>query len=64
LGIKKINPRFRKRLGDLLVLPHKNYTIWRKYKNKKFKHLGHHGGLSKEEMVVPLAICGLSELGS
>ena len=63
-GKKKINPRFRKRLGDLLVLPHKNYTIWRKYKNKKFKHLGHHGGLSKEEMVVPLAICGLSELGS
>ena len=61
-GKKKISLRFRKRLGDLLILPHKNYTIWREYKGKGIKYLGHHGGLSKEEMVIPLAICGLDEL--
>ena len=61
-GKNKISPRFRKRLGDLLILPHKNYTIWREYKKKKFKYLGHHGGLSREEMVIPFAICGLDEI--
>ena len=61
-GKKKISLPFRKRLGDLLILPHKNYTVWREYNNRKIKYLGHHGGLSKEEMMIPFSICGLDEI--
>lgn len=61
-GKKEINSKFKKRLGDILILPYRNYTIWREYKDKKFAHFGHHGGLSKEEMVIPFSICALDEL--
>jgi len=58
-GKKKIKPEFKDRLGDLIILPHKNFTIWREYKGRKFTHLGHHGGLSKEEMMIPFALLPL-----
>lgn len=61
-GNDQIRQKFKDRLGDLVILPHKNFTIWREYKDKKFTYLGHHGGLSKEEMVIPFAICGLDEI--
>jgi len=61
-GEKEINNKFRNRLGNLIILPHENYTIWREFQHKKFEFLGHHGGLSKEEMVIPFSICGLHEI--
>jgi predicted AlkP superfamily pyrophosphatase or phosphodiesterase len=57
------NEEFIARVGNLLILPHKNHTIWYKHpKGRKFDLLGHHGGLSIEEMLVPFAISRLSTL--
>lgn len=61
-GKNKIRGKFRNRLGNLLLLARKNYMIWREYENKELKFLGHHGGLSKEEMLIPFSVCKLSEL--
>jgi len=62
-GIGKPKKEFLERVGNLLVLPYKNYTVWWKYfKGKKFSLLGYHGGLSKSEMLVPFASTMLSEL--
>ncbi len=73
-GIKKPRRNFRDRVGDLLILPHKKDTIWydhtrdaepgraRRAPNGKFDLLGHHGGLSEDEMKIPLAAARLSDL--
>lgn len=61
-GENQVKTEFRGRLGDLIILPYKNFTIWREYQNKKFAYLGHHGGLNREEMIIPFAICGLDEI--
>lgn len=61
-GKKKVATRFRNRLGNLLLLTRKDQTIWREYAGKKKTYAGHHGGLSEEEMLIPLCICGLNEL--
>lgn len=61
-GENQVKTEFENRLGNLIILPHKDFTIWREYQDKKFTYLGHHGGLSKEEMVIPFAICGLNEI--
>lgn len=62
-GIGKSNKKFYDRIGNLLILPYKNKTIWYKHsKDEKFDLLGFHGGLNKEEMLVPFAIAKLSDL--
>ncbi|MEM5879056.1 MAG: hypothetical protein QXU74_01005 [Candidatus Aenigmatarchaeota archaeon] len=62
-GKGKPRKEFYDRAGNLLVLPYKNYTIWYEHiKGKKFDLLGHHGGLSRDEMLVPFAITKLSNL--
>lgn len=61
-GQNKVDDKFKNRLGNLMLLPYKNHTIWREYKGKKFEHLGHHGGLNKEEMNIPISICSLEEI--
>lgn len=62
-GINKPKKQFYDRIGDLLVLPYKNNTIWYEHmKGDKIRLLGHHGGLSKEEMIVPLAVAKLDDL--
>lgn len=52
---KKISQTFLSRLGNLVILPYKNQTVWW-YEKERFemKFYGHHGGLSKEEMEVGL----------
>jgi predicted AlkP superfamily pyrophosphatase or phosphodiesterase len=62
-GLGKPKKEFIERAGNLLILPYKNNTIWYEYsKGKKFDLLGHHGGLSKDEMLVPFGIAMLSDL--
>jgi predicted MPP superfamily phosphohydrolase len=55
--------KFRDRVGNILVLPHGKRTIW--FKGDRGYDLelsGHHGGLTKDEMTVPLAVGRLSDL--
>jgi predicted AlkP superfamily pyrophosphatase or phosphodiesterase len=52
-GSGKLHPRLFDRLGDMVVIPKGNAYWW--WANKENKLLGRHGGLSPEEMLVPLA---------
>ena len=62
-GIGRIQKDFRDRIGNLLILPHKGHSIWYEHiKGKRVKSMGHHGGLSREEMLVPFSVTKLSEL--
>ncbi len=62
-GYGKLNKNFANRAGNLLILPHKNKSIWYEHiKGEKFDKIGMHGGLSKEEMLIPLAAARLSDL--
>lgn len=49
------------RLGNLVILPHPNNCVWW-YEEKKFaqRYLGHHGGLTRTEMEIPLALLDLT----
>ncbi len=52
---EKISRKFLSHLGNLVVLPYENRTVWWFEKNRfEMKFFGHHGGLSKEEMEVGL----------
>ncbi|MBV9688507.1 MAG: alkaline phosphatase family protein [Ktedonobacteraceae bacterium] len=51
---------FLQRLGNVVVLPYKNETVWW-YEEGKFSmnFYGHHGGLLPEEMEIPLLLLPL-----
>jgi plasmid stabilization system protein ParE len=54
---------FHDRIGNLLILPRGNHTIWFEHvKGEKFSLKGHHGGLHKEEMLIPFAAANLANL--
>ena len=62
-GPGKATKDFVDRIGDLLILPLKNNLVWYEYvKGMKFKSLGHHGGLSKDEMMTELAVARMKDL--
>lgn len=62
-GMGREHPQFRKRIGNVLVLPHEEYTVWYQYPGlEKSKHRGMHGGLSREEMLTVLSFATLSDL--
>jgi len=61
-GAGKASKRFLERLGDILILPRNNNTIWFVSEEKKFTLRGHHGGLSPEEMFIPFVACDLENL--
>jgi predicted AlkP superfamily pyrophosphatase or phosphodiesterase len=62
-GINKPSRKFRRRIGNLMVLPHGAKTIWYRYrKDDSLSLRGHHGGLSKDEMTIPLAVARLSDI--
>ena len=45
------------RLGNVVILPYKNETVWWHEEGKFDMHfLGHHGGLTREEMEIPLLV--------
>ena len=50
-----ISPAFRARAGDLVILPYRGESVWWFEKDKfEQKFRGHHGGLTKQEMEIPL----------
>jgi hypothetical protein len=50
-----ISPIFKARAGDLVILPYRGESVWWYEKNKfEQKFRGHHGGLTKQEMEIPL----------
>jgi predicted AlkP superfamily pyrophosphatase or phosphodiesterase len=62
-GMGKPKTQFLDRIGNLLILPHANHTIWYKHpKDREFGLLGFHGGLNSDEMLVPFANAKLSTL--
>ena len=47
----EVSPRFRERVGNLIVLPYRHESVWWYQKDKfEMKFLGHHGGLTPQEM--------------
>lgn len=61
-GINKPTRRFRRRTGNLMVLPHGESTVWYKYGKDSLDLRGHHGGLMEDEMTIPLASGRASDL--
>jgi hypothetical protein len=51
----KISPQFKSRAGDLVILPVRYESVWWYEKNKyEQRYYGHHGGLTPQEMEIPL----------
>lgn len=64
-GVGTPTEKFLRRIGNLLILPYRDDTVWYNHvPEMPFKFLGHHGGLSEEEMIVPLAISRLTDLAA
>jgi predicted AlkP superfamily pyrophosphatase or phosphodiesterase len=62
-GLGKPSRRFLRRAGNLLILPHGLKTVWYRYKKGDSLDLrGHHGGLSEDEMTIPLAAARVSDI--
>lgn len=62
-GQGNLHKKFQGRVGNILILPHGNVTIWYEhFKNETFDLLGMHGGLSVDEMLVPFAVARASHL--
>ena len=54
---------FFERTGNLLILPYGNETIWfENPEGRRLSYLGQHGGLNKQEMLVPFAVANLGKL--
>jgi hypothetical protein len=50
-----LSDSFCKRAGDLVILPYRHESVWWFEKNKyEQKYFGHHGGLTPQEMEIPL----------
>ena len=57
-GIGDINPKFFDRVGDEILVMNGNYVLIDKvYKETYKKFIGFHGGLTRDEMMVPLILC-------
>ena len=51
----KITPRLRERMGNLVILSYRHESVWWYEKGKyEQKYYGHHGGLTPQEMEIPL----------
>ena len=62
-GTFKEDKQFNSSIGDILILPKKNNLVWYKYyKNDTYTSRGTHGGLSSEEMEIPLVISKLGNI--
>jgi len=53
----EISPQFRARVGNLVILPYRYESVWWFEKDKfEQRFYGHHGGLTPQEMEIPLFI--------
>ncbi len=62
-GLGEPSEEFLERAGNLMVVPLGKETIW--FANpdgRRLSFLGQHGGLSREEMMVPFAVANLGRL--
>jgi predicted AlkP superfamily pyrophosphatase or phosphodiesterase len=59
-GPLPVSDSFRARVGDLVILPHRSESVWW-YEKDRFEQrfYGHHGGLSADEMEIPLLLLAL-----
>lgn len=56
-GPQPLSDTFLSRVGNLVILPYKNEAVWWYHKDKfEQKYYGHHGGLTREEMEIPLLL--------
>jgi predicted AlkP superfamily pyrophosphatase or phosphodiesterase len=56
-GLGPAHPNLHRRIGDFVLEMKNNYTIMDTLPSEKhFYHIGTHGGLSEDEMLVPLII--------
>jgi len=56
-GVKELSPSVSSRLGDKLVLPFKQHSYVYRYPTFEYKPMiGNHGGLSQEELLIPLLV--------
>jgi hypothetical protein len=66
-GINAPTQRFKERVGNLLILPYDDETVWGSHRadgqREKSHLLGHHGGLSPTEMFIPFGAVKLDALG-
>ncbi len=63
-GAGEPHPCLRGRIGDLLILPDGEETVWYQHSGdkKSFTKLGHHGGRRVAEMAVPLGCVRMEDL--
>jgi hypothetical protein len=62
-GRGNVSSQFVDRAGNLLILPYRKETVWfDHFKDFKYNPVGQHGGLNKEEMLVPFSLSRLSDL--
>ena len=62
-GLGVPDAEFFRRTGNLLILPYGKETVWfADSGGGKISFLGQHGGLSEEEMLVPLSITKIDDL--
>jgi hypothetical protein len=56
-GPHPVCPELRRRLGDILILPYLgNFVWWREPRVMQNDFYGHHGGLSREELVTVVGV--------
>ena len=59
-GMEKPSRTFLDRVGNIVILPYKRETVWWYEEDKFSMHFqGHHGGLTPEEMEIPLLLLPL-----
>jgi hypothetical protein len=53
----QVSPSFHEHAGDLVILPYRGESVWW-YEKDKFgqRYYGHHGGLTPQEMEIPLLL--------
>lgn len=62
-GVGNPHPRFERRVGDILLVPERNKTLWYELPGREMPLVkSTHGGLSPEEMLVPFAAAKISDL--
>src|SRR5205807_8620603 len=59
-GSQQLSHEFLTRAGNIVILPYAGETVWWYEEGKFDMHfLGHHGGLTPEEMEIPLLLLPL-----